>query len=155
MTYREGTVERFLHRLHIISFRCQLCMTGFHTYSSETPNPSQGMDRREYTRLSSSFQAHLLDNNATRVDGRVTEISMGGCTFETSNRLPNGSFLELMIKPASYEDIIKVEAATVCSVRNESLGIRFLDLRPNDKQRLSQVILNLLVGQGIRPNLQY
>jgi len=89
------------------------------------------------------------------MDGRVTEISMGGCTFETSTMLPSGSILELMIKPASDEEVITIETATVCSVRQESMGLRFLDLRPNDKHRLSQVVLNLFVGQSIRPNLQY
>jgi len=112
------------------------------------------MDRREYARLPSSFQAHLVDTEAVRMDGRVTEISMGGCTFETSATLPRGSLLELMIKPASDEEVITIETATVCSVRPESVGVRFLDLQMPDKHRLSQVVLNLFVGQGIRPNLQ-
>jgi len=113
------------------------------------------MDRREYTRLSSSFQAHLVDSDAVRMDGRVTEISMGGCTFETSTMLPHGSLLELTIKPASDDDPITIETATVCSVRQESMGVRFLELQPADKHRLSQVVLNLFVGQSIRPNPQH
>lgn len=152
MTYQERTVERLLHCLHIVSFRCQLCTTRFHTYWSGSSGRPQPMDRREYARLPSSFQAYLVDTDAMRMDGRVTEISMGGCTFETSAMLPQGSLLELMIKPASDEEVITVETATVCSVRPESMGVRFLDLQMPDKHRLSQVVLNLFVGQGIRPN---
>jgi hypothetical protein len=43
----------------------------------------------------------------------------------------------------------------VCSARQESMGIRFLELQPNDKQRLSQVVLSLLVGQRAHPSLTY
>ena len=155
MTYQERTVERLLHCLHIVSFRCQLCTTRFHTYWPGSSGRPQPMDRREYTRLPSSFQAHLVDSDAVRMEGRVTEISMGGCTFETSTMLPRGSLLELMIKPASDEDVITVETATVCSVRQELMGVRFLELQPADKHRLSQVVLNLFVGQSIRPNPQH
>ena len=154
MTHQERTVERLLHCLHIVSFRCQLCTARFHTYWPGLAGRPQPMDRREYARLPSSFQASLVNGDDVRIDGRVTEISMGGCTFETPTMLPRGSFLELMIKPASDEEVIAIETATVCSVRQESMGVRFLELHPAAKHRLSQVVLNLFVGQSIRPNPQ-
>jgi hypothetical protein len=40
----------------------------------------------------------------------------------------------------------------VCSSRPDSMGIRFLEMVTDDKNRLSQVILSLLVGQSA--NLQ-
>lgn len=89
------------------------------------------------------------------MEGRVTEISMGGCTFEASDALPQGTLLELMIKPASDEETITIKKALVCSVRKESIGVRFLGLRIDDKHRLSQVVLNLLVGQSTRPTPQH
>jgi c-di-GMP-binding flagellar brake protein YcgR len=113
----------------------------------------QAVDRREYKRLPVSLHADVLAENAVRTGHRVTEISMGGCTVETSATLPRGSFLELIIKPASTDEAIKVESAMVCSVRPESMGIRFLELLANDKHRLGQVVLSLLVGQGLHPNL--
>ena len=82
------------------------------------------------------------------MDNRVTDISMGGCTLETTTTLPQGTFFELVIKPASDEEPIKIETAMVCSSRPESMGIRFLEMVADDKNRLSQVILSLLVGQS-------
>jgi hypothetical protein len=41
----------------------------------------------------------------------------------------------------------------VCSSRSESMGIRFLEVVADDKNRLSQVILSLLVGQSLHSNL--
>ncbi len=40
----------------------------------------------------------------------------------------------------------------VCSSRQESMGIRFLEMMADDKNRLSQVILSLLVGQSANHN---
>jgi hypothetical protein len=78
---------------------------------------------------------------------------MGGCTLETTKTLPQGTFIELVIKPASDEEPIKIETAMVCSSRSESMGIRFLEMVADDKNRLSQVILSLLVGHSLRSNL--
>lgn len=78
---------------------------------------------------------------------------MEGCTLETSEALPRGSFFELMISPASETETITIETAMVCSARQESMGVRFLELQSNDKQRLSQVVLSLLVGQRAHPSL--
>jgi c-di-GMP-binding flagellar brake protein YcgR len=153
VTYDEGNLERILNRFNIFPFRCQLCTTRFRTFWTMSPDATQVVDRRQYKRLPASFQANLLADNAVRTDSRVTDISMGGCTLETTETLPRGTFLELTIKPASQEQAIKVETAMVCSLRAESMGVRFLELLANDKHRLSQVILSLLVGHNINPNL--
>ena len=60
--------------------------------------------------------------------------------------------LELTIKPASDEDEITIDTAMVCSARRESIGVRFLEFQAKEKQRLSQVVLSLLVGQSLHPN---
>ncbi|MBH0196988.1 MAG: PilZ domain-containing protein [Nitrospira sp.] len=111
------------------------------------------MDRRQYKRLPASFHAELVAENAERSTHRITDISMGGCTLESSESLPRGSFFELMISPASEKEAITIETAMVCSARQESMGVLFLELEPNDKQRLSQVVLSLLVGQRAHPSL--
>lgn len=144
---------RFLNRFRIFSFRCQLCTTRFRAYRNQLPGKTSAVDRREYKRLPVSFRANLLSENSVRIDNRVTDISMGGCTLETTTALPTGTFIELVIKPASDEEPIKIETAMVCSSRPESMGIRFLEIVSADKNRLSQVILSLLVGQTFNTNL--
>ena len=153
VTYHEGVVERVLNRFKIIPFRCQICTTRFRAYWAVSPNATQMVDRRQYKRLPASFQANLLADTAVQTNNRVTDISMGGCTLESTTTLPRGTFLELTIKPASSDEAIKVDTAMVCSVRPESMGVRFLEFQSNDKYRLSQVVLSLLVGQNIHPNL--
>ena len=145
-------MERFLNRFRILSFRCQLCTTRFRAYRNTLPGRTSVTDRRQYKRLPVSFRANLLAESAVRSDNRVTDISMGGCTLETTTTLPQGTFIGLVIKPASDEEPIKIGTAMVCSSRPESMGIRFLEMVSDDKNRLSQVILSLLVGQSA--NLQ-
>ena len=146
-------MERIFNRFRMFSFRCQLCTARFRVYRSQPPSRTSASDRRQYKRLPVSFRANLLSENAIRIDNRVTDISMGGCTLETTATLPQGSFIELVIKPASDEEPIKIETAMVCSSRPESMGIRFLEMVADDKNRLSQVILSLLVGQSLHSNL--
>ncbi|HEU5406891.1 MAG TPA: PilZ domain-containing protein, partial [Nitrospira sp.] len=124
-----------MNRFRIYSFRCQLCTTRFRAYLNQTPGQTSVADRRQYKRLPVSFRANLLSGNAARMDNRVTDISMGGCTLETTTTLPQGTFIELVIKPASDEEPIKIETAMVCSSRQESMGIRFLEIVADDKNR--------------------
>ena len=48
---------------------------------------------------------------------------------------------------------IRIETAMVCSVLPLSIGIRFLEIPPEHYRRLAQVVLGLLVGQGLDSTL--
>ncbi|HMS83033.1 MAG TPA: PilZ domain-containing protein [Nitrospira sp.] len=149
----EGAIGRVLTRFKFFAFRCQLCTTRFRVFRSQVPAVTSPSDRRQYERLPVSLRANLLSESQVRMNNRVTDISMGGCTLETTTNLPQGTFIELVIKPASDEEPIKIETAMVCSSRPESMGIRFMEMVTDDKNRLSQVILSLLVGQSLHQNL--
>ncbi|MEQ1794359.1 MAG: PilZ domain-containing protein [Nitrospira sp.] len=150
--YQPGTVERVLNRFKVFPFRCQLCTTQFRAFWPSSSDASREFDRREFKRLPASFQAKVLTEQTAKSEHHLTDISMGGCTLETVSALPKGAFLELLIKPASDEDAIKVETAMVCSVRPASVGVQFLEFKGDDQQRLSQVVLSLWVGQSVRPS---
>ncbi len=77
---------------------------------------------------------------------------MDGCTLKARG-FPKGAFIELVLKPTVEEETIHVETAMVCSVRPLSIGIRFLEIPPEHYRRLAQVVLGLLVGQGLDPML--
>jgi c-di-GMP-binding flagellar brake protein YcgR len=149
----EGAIGRVLTRFKLFPFRCQLCTRRFRAFRNHVPAATSLTDRRQYERLPVSLRANLLADNAVRMDNRVTDISMGGCTLETTTNLPQGTFIELVIKPASDEEPIKIGTAMVCSSRPESMGIRFMEMVTDDRNRLSQVILSLLVGQSLHSNL--
>jgi len=147
---QSGMVERVLQHLNVVPFRCQLCMNKFHAFSREATRSAQASDRRQYKRLPTSIQAQFLADNRIRSTNRITDISMDGCTLQTTG-LPRGTFLGLVLKPDREDEAIRIETAMVCSVRPTSVGLRFLEIPLPDQRRLSQVVLGLLVSQGHRP----
>ena len=152
LTYLEGRVERLLSRVNVFPFRCQLCTNRFRTFYAGARHNTQAFDRRQYTRMTASIEAQILDRNQPSVTNRITDISMDGCTLQTTG-FPKGAFIELVLKPTVEEERIHVETAMVCSVRPLSMGVRFLEMPPEHYRRLAQVVLGLLVGQGLGPTL--
>ena len=152
VTYQESRVERLLSRVNVFPFRCQLCTNRFRAFYSGARHNTQAFDRRQYARLTASIEARVLDHEQLPVTNRITDISMDGCSLQTTG-FPKGAFIELVLKPTVEEETIRIETAMVCSVRPLSMGIRFLEVPPEYYRRLAQVILGLLVGQGIDSNL--
>ena len=152
MTYQEGRAENLLSRVNVFPFRCQLCTKRFRAFYSGARHNTQALDRRQYTRLTASIEAQVLDYKQPAVTNRITDISMDGCTLQATG-FPKGAFIELVLKPTVEEETIHVETAMVCSVRPLSIGIRFLEIPPEHYRRLAQVVLGLLVGQGLDPTL--
>lgn len=150
VAHHEGTVERVLHRFNVFPFRCQLCTNRFRAFSTGARYNTQAFDRRQYKRLSSSIEAHVVDDRQLPFTNRITDISMDGCTLLTTG-LSKGAFIALVLKPTSEEVAIRIETAMVCSVHPASVGIRFLEVEEPDKRRLSKVVLGLLVSQGHNP----
>ena len=151
-TYQEGKVERLLSRINLFPFRCQLCTNRFRAFYSGVRHNTQVFDRRQYTRLPASIEAQVFDHKQQPLTTQITDISMDGCALQTTGFL-KGAFIELVLNPTVEEKTIRIETAMVCSVRPLSMGIRFLEIPPEHCRRLAQVVLGLLVGQGLDPTL--
>jgi hypothetical protein len=106
-------VERVLHHLNVVPFRCQLCMNKFHAFSREATRSAHASDRRQYKRLPTSIQAQFLADNRIRSTNRITDISMDGCTLQTTG-LPRGTFLGLVLKPDQEDGDGLLRASDVC-----------------------------------------
>jgi len=143
-------MERVLQQLNVVPFRCQLCMNKFRAFHREAGGRAKVLDRRQYKRLPTSIQAQFLADNRIRSTNRITDISMDGCTLQTTG-LPRGTFLGLVLKPDQEDESIRIETAMVCSVHPTSVGLRLLEIPLPDQRRLSQVVLGLLVSQGHQP----
>ena len=151
VTYQEGMLERLLGRVNVFPFRCQLCTNRFRAYYAGARHNTQAFDRRQFTRLPASIEVQVLDSKQSMTN-RITDISMDGCTLQTTG-FSKGAFIELLLKPTVEDDAIYIETAMVCSVHPSSTGIRFLEVSPDHYRRLGQVVLGLLVGQGLDPML--
>ena len=152
VTFQEGRVERLFSRVNVFPFRCQLCTNRFRAFYSGARHNTQAFDRRQYTRLMTSIEAQVLDYKQLPLTNQITDISMDGCSLQTTG-FTKGAFIELVLKPTAKDETIRIETAMVCSVRPASMGIRFLEVPPEHHRRLGQVVLGLLVGQGLDPTL--
>ena len=150
VTYQEGRVERLLSRVNVFPFRCQMCTNRFRGFYSGARHNTQAFDRRQYTRLRASIEAQVFDHKQLALTNQITDISMDGCALQTTG-FSEGAFIELVLKPTVKEEMIHIETAMVCSVHPLSMGIRFLEIPPEHYRRLAQVVLGLLVGQGLNP----
>ena len=152
VTSGAGFVEKLLNRLHIFQFRCQLCTTRFRARRPGNRQTSQEFDRREYRRLRANFAASLtLDQSA--VDGFVTDLSMGGCTLQATSSLPRGTFVKVLLHAPGGQPDIKIDAAMISSIQPLTIGVKFLEFQSADKQRMGQLVLDLLAYQNIPPGV--
>ncbi|MGZ8422562.1 MAG: PilZ domain-containing protein, partial [Nitrospira sp.] len=136
-----------MNRLHIFQFRCQLCTTRFQARRPGNRQTSQEFDRREYRRLRTNLAASLiLDPPA--LDGLVSDISMGGCMLQATTSLPRGTFVKMVLHAPGGQPDIKIDAAMISSIQPLSIGVKFLEFQPEDKQRMGQLVLELLAYQN-------
>ncbi|MBI3808802.1 MAG: PilZ domain-containing protein [Nitrospirae bacterium] len=152
VTYQKGKVERLLSRVNMFPFRCQLCTNRFRAFHSGARHNTQAFDRRQYARLRASIEARVFDHKQLPLTNQITDISMDGCALQTTG-FSKGAFIELVLKPTVEEETIRIETAMVCSVQPSSIGIRFLEVPPEHHRRLGQVVLGLLVSQGLDSTL--
>lgn len=149
-TVNEGTVEHLLSRINVVPFRCQLCTNRFRAFYSWRQPKLQAFDRRQFKRLPTAIDARVLDESQLPCMNRVIDISMDGCTLMMTG-LSKGAFIKIWLKPSSEYEEIQIDTAMVCSVHPGSVGLQFLEIAEPDHQRLSQVVLGLLVSQGHPP----
>ena len=62
----------------------------FRAFYSGARHHTQAFDRRQYTRLKASIEAQVLDYKQPTVTNRITDISMDGCTLQTTG-FPKGA----------------------------------------------------------------
>src|SRR3990167_3889521 len=136
VTPKEGMVERALSHIRMFPFRCQLCTNRFRAFYFSVRQSTQEFDRRQFKRLATSMEAQVIDDKKLPFTNRIADISMGGCALLASG-LSKGAFVELVLKSTAEGEEIRVETAMVCSVRQESVGVRFLELHPHEQRRLS------------------
>ena len=152
VTYQAGPMERVLNRFGVFNYRCQVCTNQFKAMRSGARHATQEFDRRQYRRLMANIPAAIVVDQPA-VDGLITDVSMGGCTLQTSASFPRGTFVEVLLRPLKEEPEIKVDAAMICSQRGSTVGLKFLEFEPVDKSRLGELVLSLLVSQSITPGL--
>jgi hypothetical protein len=152
LTHQPGIMERLFNRFGLFTYRCQVCTNQFRAIRSGARHATQQFDRRQYRRLVANIPAAVTVDQPS-FEGMITDVSMGGCTMQTEATFPRGTFVEVLLKPPQSEMDIKVDAAMICSQRGSTVGLKFLEFEPDDKYRLGELVLSLLVTQTSPPGI--
>ena len=137
---RRGTREHLLRFLSICPFRCQLCT---HRFLAIRGQPSYN-PRREYERIlvryPVAFCAAFLGPLAEAAAGTMVNVSIRGCRIESSLPASQGARLRIGFVTDAREPPIEVEGAVVRNAVGDCMGLEFLKIRPEEEDRLRQVI---------------
>lgn len=132
-----GIVDRLLALLFIQVFRCQLCTEQFRFFGRRYP-----ADRREYHRALTRFPTAFSGGHKSGT-GVISDISMGGCSLETDTKLFMGCLLRLHVQVSEEEPVLAIDAAVVRSLRPKAVGLRFMHVRGEERERLRQIVRQL------------
>ena len=139
---KKGFKERLLGRFYFYRFRCQICRFSFHRLQWGVRYPALPEDRREYERLAMNLPMSFVGKNIEGT-GIVSDISINGCAFVTEVQLTEKSVVRLALRISDELQPVDIEAAVVRHVRQGHVGIEFLRVQEEERQRLQLFIRGL------------
>ena len=143
-----GAIDRFLMEMHMVPYRCQLCAHRFWVLAWGKGHSDVQDDKREYQRLGVSFPIFFKGEHVSG-EGKVTALSIRGCSMETVTRVQHGTIVSLILHLPGVPIPIDIDAAVVKAALGNRLGLEFLDLDAGEEERLRGHIETLIVtGPG-------
>ena len=105
---------------------------------SESKRPSEA-DRRQEERISAKLEVRFEARSeaAKALKAYSVNLSAGGLCLRTKRVYPVGASLQLTLNVGG--ETFELEAA-VAWARDEAIGVRFVNVRPDDKERLRRVV---------------
>jgi hypothetical protein len=144
----------------LYAYRCQLCSELFRARKpAGGPAPAGATapaapkekeeseftrtDSRQYVRINAEFPVTFTVSKLKH-QGKVTEIALGGCSLEADIVLAMGAKMKMEIRVLDAQPPIAIDVALVRSVRPTGFGIQFMEIQPQEKERLGQTLEELL-----------
>src|SRR5579871_342176 len=116
------------------------------------PSPAE---RRVYRRISAPARAHLIRPDGARAELPVRDVSLGGVFLFTQKLpAPMGERLPVEIHLPNSTYVVQLSAELVRSVESDvpgvllGVGLRFVDITPEQRVQLDGLMLRLLEGPG-------
>lgn len=100
------------------------------------------MNRRQHSRVPLGL-AVLCVGEHTRSDGRVTNLSMGGCAVQSAATVPAGLPVKLRLSFPYKRGPLEVELAIVRWSRDGTCGLQFIIVSTKAQERLRLVVSNV------------
>lgn len=141
---QDGPLDHLLEFFFVYSFRCQICQHRFRALRWGIRYNQEPEDRRQYVRHPVRFPVTLTSQSGKH-EGRVTDLSIGGCSIAVLAPYRTGDVLSIRLQTPDDEPPIEVDRAIIQTVSQGRLGMEFLTFRDHEETRLRQLVLTLWV----------
>ena len=101
------------------------------------------MEGRRERRLFVNFPISIEGNQGVS-NGTLFNLSPGGGAIESTADVQSGTVLTLRVHLPSLKQPIQVDQAQVTWTAGDDFGVQFVQLGPQERERLNQVIADLL-----------
>jgi PilZ domain len=148
-TSRSGPGERFLSVFYAYPFRCQVCGRRFRAVQWGV-RYARMTDVREFDRIPIRVVA-VVDDGRTNFQGETINLSVDGCAVETDAALLPDASVRIQLQLPHDERPVDVALAVVRASRQGAIGLHFVRMDADSRQRLRRFMLSLHGDHG-EPN---
>ena len=113
-------------------------------------------EKRKYIRMATALRAELRDpkNEMCWVEGRVTNLSVGGTLVQSNQTLPEGSRVQVMICPYTKFPIFSVPGQVLHTHYDANdgqhlLSLHFVQVNAKQIKTLKQFVFNLMKSRSL------
>src|SRR5512146_2782989 len=97
------------------------------------------MERRKHTRYRVEY-AGLFSGEKISAPAVILDLSTAGCRARSATGCNNGEFLAVLINVPRYEHPLHMPGAVVRWWHGQDFGMEFIQMEPDDQQRLRELI---------------
>ncbi len=109
------------------------------------------IERRKSPRVEVTFKVTLaFKGGRAEGVGTLINLSMGGCSIETTTRVEEGAFLDLTLQTPGGDQTIRCEEARVRWIRRGAFGVEFCNMGKDEQAKLG-LLLRELESQASLP----
>lgn len=105
------------------------------------------MDRRTHRRVPVQVQG-FLSGNSHEIEGITLDLSVGGAKFDCDLEVYPGKVVRVRLLLPGAVEPLSIEAALVQWVGEDTFGVSFQNVRPNELDELEQLIEEYEEAEG-------
>ncbi len=99
-------------------------------------------EKRKQTRFTAQFRS-TFSGGQREGQGKTIDLSDGGCKIETDQAVVVGATFECRVYVPGLSWPLRINLAQVRWVKVRAFGLQFIDIQPEERMKLKQVIANL------------
>jgi hypothetical protein len=102
-------------------------------------NLGSNMERRQHRRVPAQVQGFLL-GNSHEIEAVTLDLSVGGAKFDCDIEVYPGKVIRVRLVIPGVEEPVSIEDARVQWVGEDTFGVSFQNVRPDELDELEQLI---------------